>query len=135
MGVDFQRVLQHFGIKDVPTSVCNPQSNSICERLHQWVGNALRVYLSQDDANNIGNIAELVDSALATALHAARSTIHHTLGMTPAALSSTEICFSTFLCLSISQSCNTSDKSLSTITSVALTNAVVTTITNQVTNV
>jgi hypothetical protein len=43
MGVDFQRVLQRFGIKDVPTSVRNPQSNAICERLHQSVGNALRV--------------------------------------------------------------------------------------------
>jgi transposase InsO family protein len=48
MGVDFRRVLQCFGIKDVPTSICNAQSNSICECLHQLVGNALRIYLSQD---------------------------------------------------------------------------------------
>jgi transposase InsO family protein len=64
MGVDFQRVLQRYGIKDVPKSVRNPQSISICERLHQLVGNALHIYLSQDVAFNIGNIAELVDSTL-----------------------------------------------------------------------
>jgi transposase InsO family protein len=83
MGANFQRMLQRFGIKDVPTSVRNPQSNSICERLHQSVGNALRVYLNQATPHNVGNIAELVDSALATSLHAARSTIHQTLGTTP----------------------------------------------------
>jgi transposase InsO family protein len=83
MGVDFQRVLTRFGIKDVPTSVRNPQSNAIRERLHQSVGNALHVYLSQDVPFNVGNTAKLVDSALATALYAARSTIHRTLGMTP----------------------------------------------------
>jgi transposase InsO family protein len=68
MGVNFQRVLTHFGIKDAPTSVRNPQSNAVCERLNQSVGNALCLYLSQDVRVNVGNIAELVDSALATAL-------------------------------------------------------------------
>jgi hypothetical protein len=33
--------------------------------------------------NHVGNIAELINSALATALHAARSTTHCTLRMTP----------------------------------------------------
>ena len=86
MGVDFQRVLQNFGIKNVTTSVRNPQSNSICERLHQSVGNALRVYLSHDPPTNIHNIAELVDNALSTSLHASRSTIHRTLGMSPGSI-------------------------------------------------
>jgi transposase InsO family protein len=83
MGADFQRILQRFGIKDVAISVRNPQSNAICERLHQSVGNTLRVFLSQGIPFNVHNIAELVDSALATALHATRATIHRTLGMTP----------------------------------------------------
>ena len=83
VGIDFQRVLQKFGIKNVPISVRNPQSNAICERLHQSVGNALRIYLSQQTSENVLNIAELVDNALATALHASRSTIHRTLGMSP----------------------------------------------------
>ena len=83
MGADFQLVLQCFGIKDVTISVRNPQSNSICERLHQSVGNALRVFLSQEIPYNITNVAELVNSAIATALHASRATIHRTLGMLP----------------------------------------------------
>jgi hypothetical protein len=83
MGADFQRILHCFGIKDVATSVRNPQSNAVCERLHQSVGNALRVFLSQGVPFNVTNIIRLVDSALATALHASRATIHRTLGMTP----------------------------------------------------
>ena len=83
MGVDFQQILQKHGIKNVTTSVRNPQSNSICERLHQSGGNALRIYLSQQPNANIFNVAQLVDNAIATALHASRSTIHRTLGMSP----------------------------------------------------
>jgi DNA-binding protein Fis len=85
MGIDFQHVLQHFGIKDVPTtSMHNPQSNKSCKQLHKsMVKNALHVYLSQAVPFNIGNIAELVDSTLETALHAACSMIHCTLGMMP----------------------------------------------------
>jgi transposase InsO family protein len=66
---DFQRILQHFGIKDVAISVRNPQANAVCKRLHQSVGNALCVFLSQGIPFNVHNVAELVDSALATALH------------------------------------------------------------------
>jgi transposase InsO family protein len=76
IGADFQQILQPFGVKDVPISVRNLQANAICERLHQSLGNALRVFLSQELPFNVNNVAELVDSALATALHAARSTIH-----------------------------------------------------------
>jgi hypothetical protein len=83
MGTDFQCILQHFGIKNVATSVRNPQANAVCKCLHQSVGNALHIFLSQELSFNITNIAELVDSTLATALHASRSMIHRTLGMMP----------------------------------------------------
>jgi hypothetical protein len=86
MGANFQRILQHFGIKDVATSVRNPQSNTVYERLHQSVANDLRVFLSQAIPFNVTNVAKLVDSALATALHASCATMHRTLGMTPGAI-------------------------------------------------
>jgi hypothetical protein len=86
MGANFQGILQRFGIKYVSISVCNPQSNKVCERLHQSVGNALRVFLSQATPFNMTNVAKLVDSTLATALHASCATIHRTLGMTPGAI-------------------------------------------------
>jgi hypothetical protein len=83
IGVDFQRILHRFGIKDVATRVHNPQSNAICKRLHQSVGIALHIYLSQGIPSNVTNVAKLVNSALATALHASQATIHCTVGMTP----------------------------------------------------
>jgi hypothetical protein len=66
-----------FKSSSVATSVRNPQANAICERLHQYV------FLSQPIPANVLNVAELVDSAIATALHASRATIHRTLGMSP----------------------------------------------------
>jgi transposase len=33
--MDFQILLQQYGIEDVPTSVQNPQANAVCERMHQ----------------------------------------------------------------------------------------------------
>jgi transposase InsO family protein len=86
MGFEFQRVLQRFGIKDITISICNPQSNAVSERLHQSVGNSLRLFISQGIPFNMNNVAELVSGALATSLHAARATIHQTLGMTPGSI-------------------------------------------------
>jgi transposase InsO family protein len=40
-GMDFQVLLEQYGIEDVPTSVRNPQANAVCERMHQVVGNIL----------------------------------------------------------------------------------------------
>jgi hypothetical protein len=50
------------------------------------VGNTLHVFLSQPIPFNVTNVAKLADSALATALHVSRATIHCTLGMTPGAV-------------------------------------------------
>jgi hypothetical protein len=83
MGLDFQPILQQFGINDVAISICNPQANAICEQLHQSVGNALCVFLSQNIPFNVVNVANLLIATIATALHASRATIHRTLGMSP----------------------------------------------------
>ena len=42
-GVPFIHMLVLNGIKDVTTTVKNPQANAICERLHQSISNSLRV--------------------------------------------------------------------------------------------
>jgi transposase InsO family protein len=86
IGADFQEVLRRAGIQDVPTSVRNPQANAVCERLHQSVGNTLRILLTANPPDNVTNIVEMIDSSLATALHAARSAIHRTLGVSPGGL-------------------------------------------------
>jgi len=41
-GPEFQTLLENCHIKDVCTKAKNPQSNAVCERMHQTVGNVLR---------------------------------------------------------------------------------------------
>lgn len=72
--------------KDVPTTVRNPQASAVCERLHQSITNTLHILLRHSTPANVANIADLVDTSIATALHAARSAIHRTLGVSPGGL-------------------------------------------------
>ncbi len=84
IGAYFQAVLDCAGIQDVPTTVRNPQANAVCEpNLHQSVGNTLLILFSANPPANVTNVAEMIDAALATALHAACSAIHRTLGVLP----------------------------------------------------
>jgi transposase InsO family protein len=85
-GADFQYILMRAGIKDIPTTVRNPQANAVCERLHQSIANTLRILIPQHPPANVANVGELVDSALAPSLHAAQSAIHCTLGVSPGGL-------------------------------------------------
>jgi hypothetical protein len=54
--------------------------------MHQTVGNILRTLLHQQAPYNEIHAAQLVDSALATTMHAIRASIHRTLQVTPGAL-------------------------------------------------
>jgi transposase InsO family protein len=85
-GKEFQDLLLALGIKDVPTTSRNPTANSICERMHQTVGNILRTILHTDPPRNKTEAKALVDSALATAQHAMRASISTTLGASPGSL-------------------------------------------------
>jgi hypothetical protein len=40
--VEFQTLLQNCLIRDVCTTAKNPQSNIVCKRMHQTVGNILK---------------------------------------------------------------------------------------------
>jgi hypothetical protein len=81
----FQHVLQRNGIKDVPTTVKNPQSNAICERMHQTVANTLRILTNVHPPQDIDQANEIIDTCLATAMHAVRSTVHRSLMISPGA--------------------------------------------------
>ena len=50
---EFQQFLDKCNVKDVPTTSRNPQANSICERIHQSVGNILRTLLHGDPPENV----------------------------------------------------------------------------------
>ena len=58
------------GIKDVCTAVRSLQSNAICERMHQTVGDVLRVILHTNPPQNIDDANQVMENALATAMHA-----------------------------------------------------------------
>jgi hypothetical protein len=78
IGSEFQWLLELFSIKDVCSTSKNPQSNAICERMHQTVENVLCILIH-------GN-KDIVDDALATAMHAMRTTVATTLGSAPGSL-------------------------------------------------
>ena len=86
VGGSFQRLLSTLNIKDVCSTSKNPQSNAICERMHQTVANVLRTLLYSNPPQNMKQAKDIIDDALATAMHAMRTTIATTIGSTPGAL-------------------------------------------------
>jgi hypothetical protein len=61
----------------------NPQSNTVCKRTHQTVGNVLRTLLHGNPPQNIVNAEQYVDKALPIVMHAMRAGVHTTLCSTP----------------------------------------------------
>ncbi len=65
------------------TTAKNPQSNAVCERMHQTVGNVLRMLLHGNPLQNIANAAQYLRKALSIAMHAMQAEVHSTLGSSP----------------------------------------------------
>jgi hypothetical protein len=86
MGVDFQRILLLNGIKDVATTIKNPQANAVCERMHQTVTNILRPLLHAHFPPTAEAANDVIDTALATASYASRASLHRSLNVSPGAL-------------------------------------------------
>jgi hypothetical protein len=83
IGQNFQWLLEIFSIKDVCSTSKNPQSNAICERMHQKVNNVLRTLVHTNSPHNTTQARDIIDDALATAMHAMQTTVATTLGSTP----------------------------------------------------
>jgi hypothetical protein len=83
-GGEFTRI--EFQIKDACTSAKKTQSNAICERMHQAVGNVLRTLLHGEPPQNIANAKDNLDEALSIDMHAMRVGIHSTMGSSPGKL-------------------------------------------------
>ena len=86
IGESFVRLLEQTGIKDVAITACNPQSNAICETMHQTVGNILRTLLYTHPPTDVEQAQDLVDEALSTASHALRMAVTRLLGASPGAI-------------------------------------------------
>ena len=80
---DFIPLLEDFAIKPKPTTIKNPQSNAIIERVHQVVGDMLRVHdlknYSFDEIDPWGPILQNIAYAI-------RSTHHTTTNASPGQL-------------------------------------------------
>ncbi len=79
-------LLEIFNIKDVCSTSKNPQSNAIYDRMHQTVNNVLRALVHTNPPHNMTQARDIIDDALAIAMHAMQTTIATTLGSTPGAL-------------------------------------------------
>jgi transposase InsO family protein len=66
----FQNILRNNGIKDVPTTVKNPQANAIVERMHQNVATILRILTNVHPPQNMNEANEIIDTCLAITMHA-----------------------------------------------------------------
>ena len=84
-GAAFQSMLATNGIRSVPTTVKNPQANSIAERVHRVVGDMIRTQLDGTDLNSIADANLFVDTVLASAAFGLRATVHTTMTVSPGA--------------------------------------------------
>ena len=79
MGHDFQFFIAKAGIQYKPTTSLNPESNSIIESVHQSIGTVIRTQVQLHPPTNRNEAEELVERALATAMHATRCASHSSL--------------------------------------------------------
>ncbi len=75
IGHKFQWLLKILSIKDVCSTSKNPQSNAICERMHQTVTNVLRTLVHTNPPQNMTQARDIIDDSLATAINAMQTTI------------------------------------------------------------
>jgi len=66
VGIEFQTMLMNEGIKSVPSSVRNPQSNAIIECLHKTVGDMLNTSI-RSTPDNVETALDIIDTSLAAA--------------------------------------------------------------------
>lgn len=86
IGATFQSMLITNGIKPVPSTSKNPQSNAIIERMHKTIGAMIRIHINETDINNIQEANDLIDTILSSAAYGIRATAHTTMGISPAAI-------------------------------------------------
>jgi hypothetical protein len=88
IGRELQWLLEFFSMKDVCSTSKNPQSNAICEQMHQTVENVLRVLIHGNPPKTMSKskAKDIVDEALATTMHAMQTTVATTLGSAPGSL-------------------------------------------------
>ncbi|MGH3053396.1 MAG: hypothetical protein ACRDL7_00275, partial [Gaiellaceae bacterium] len=85
IGTEFQHVLRANGVLDSGITARNPQANSICERMHQVVGNSLRTLIHAHPPQTYLQATEAIDCCLAAASRALKIAVHTTTKISPGA--------------------------------------------------
>ena len=80
-GFEFQEMLSSYGIEAAPTTIKNPRSNSVAERMHLTMGDMLRTMEFEGP-----DWKEEINTALQSVAWAIRSTVSMTTGFTPGQL-------------------------------------------------
>ena len=76
----FKELCENFGLTSNNTTDCNPQGNSVLERVHQALGNALRAFELEEQELDEENPWE---PFMTTVAHTIRSAHHTTLQASP----------------------------------------------------
>ena len=79
-------MLQKHKIKSVTTTVKNPQSNAIVERMHQSISTMIAISLRENPPRKYEDVATLVLRKCMAAQYAVRATVNMTLNHTPGEL-------------------------------------------------
>ena len=86
LGPAFSQMLIKNRIKSVPTTVKNPQSNAIVERMHQSISTMLAISLRENPPSKFEEVSTLVHSKCMAAQYAIRATVNTSLKHTPGEL-------------------------------------------------
>ena len=81
-GQEFQGLLYDLGIQPSGTTVKNPQSNAVCNQMHQTVATILKTTIKASPPQNVDNVNNIVEDALAAAMHSLCATVSTTLKAT-----------------------------------------------------
>ena len=79
LGPAFSNMLRKNRIKSDPTTVKDPQSNAIVERMHQSISTMIAISLRENPPNKFEEVSSLVHSMCMTAQYAIRATVNTTL--------------------------------------------------------
>lgn len=88
VGYPFQQMLHQHGIQSRSTTAKNPQANAVCERMHQTVGNTLRILRTLRPLPGLPPQPpqDLLDAAIAHTMFALRCAYSTAINTTPGGL-------------------------------------------------
>ena len=86
-GWEFQRLMKKRNINNMTTLTYNPTANSVCERIHQSMGNILRALLhGHQSPRNLTRMYDLINEALSIYQHTLQTSAHTTFRSSPGGL-------------------------------------------------